>query len=239
MSTKKALITGITGQDGSYLAELLLAKGYEVHGLIRRSSSFNTGRIDHLYQDPHEADAAAVPALRRPDSTQSSLMSHLHAVKPDEVYNLGAQSHVKVSFEMPEYTAESAGIGALRLLEAIRTADWPIRFYQAGSSEMYGTVLETPADRDDAVPPAQPVRRRQGLRVPHHRQLPRGLRHVRLQRHPLQPRVTAPRRDLRHAQDHPRRGRHRGRARRTSSTSATSTPSATGATPATTSRPCG
>ncbi len=132
MSTKKALITGITGQDGSYLAELLLSKGYEVHGLIRRSSSFSTGRIEHLYQDPHVQEQRLF--LHYGDLLdQSSLMSHLHAVKPDEVYNLGAQSHVKVSFEMPEFTAESAGMGALRLLEAIRTADWPIRYYQAGS----------------------------------------------------------------------------------------------------------
>ncbi len=138
-SVKKALITGITGQDGSYLAELLLAKGYEVHGLIRRSSSFTTGRIDHLYHDPHEPGVRLF--LHYADLTDpSSLFSHLHQVKPDEVYNLGAQSHVKVSFEVPEFTADSVGMGTLRLLEAIRTADWPIRFYQAGSSEMFGSA---------------------------------------------------------------------------------------------------
>jgi len=136
---KKALITGITGQDGSYLAELLLDKGYEVHGLIRRSSSFTTGRIDHLYQDPHEHETRLF--LHYADLTDpSSLFSHLHQVKPDEVYNLGAQSHVKVSFEVPEFTADSVGMGTLRLLEAIRTASWPIRYYQAGSSEMYGST---------------------------------------------------------------------------------------------------
>jgi len=144
----KALITGITGQDGSYLAELLLAKGYEVHGLIRRSSSFSTGRIDHLYKDPHEHETRLF--LHYADLTDSSsLHGHLHAVKPDEVYNLGAQSHVKVSFEMPEFTADSVAMGTLRLLEAVRTADWPIRFYQAGSSEMYGSV---PAPQSESTP---------------------------------------------------------------------------------------
>jgi GDPmannose 4,6-dehydratase len=152
---KKALITGITGQDGSYLAELLLDKGYEVHGLIRRSSSFSTGRIEHIYQDPHERGARL--HLHYADLTDSSsLMSHLHAVKPDEVYNLGAQSHVKVSFEMPEFTADTAGMGTLRLLEAIRTAHWPIRYYQAGSSEMYGQVLESPQSETTPFNPRSP-----------------------------------------------------------------------------------
>jgi GDPmannose 4,6-dehydratase len=150
-----ALITGITGQDGSYLAELLLDKGYEVHGLIRRSSSFSTGRIDHLYHDPHESGARLY--LHYADLTDSSsLIGHLHAVKPDEVYNLGAQSHVKVSFEMPEFTADSAGMGTLRMLEAVRTADWPIRFYQAGSSEMYGRVVETPQTEATPFHPRSP-----------------------------------------------------------------------------------
>jgi GDPmannose 4,6-dehydratase len=152
---KKALITGITGQDGSYLAEFLLAKGYEVHGLMRRSSSFSTGRIEHLYQDPHVKEQRMF--LHYGDLLdQSSLMSHLHAVRPDEVYNLGAQSHVKVSFEMPEFTAESVGMGALRLLEAIRTADWPVRYYQAGSSEMYGAVLESPQSETTPFNPRSP-----------------------------------------------------------------------------------
>ena len=145
---KKAMITGITGQDGSYLAELLLQKGYEVHGLIRRSSSFTTGRIDHLYHDPHESGVRLF--LHYADLTDStSLYSHLHSVKPDEVYNLGAQSHVKVSFEVPEFTADSVGMGTLRLLEAVRTADWPIRFYQAGSSEMFGSA---PPPQDESTP---------------------------------------------------------------------------------------
>ena len=155
MSSRRALITGITGQDGSYLAEFLLAKGYDVHGLIRRSSSFNTGRIDHLYHDPHEAGPRL--SLHYADLTDSSsLIGHLHRIKPSEVYNLGAQSHVKVSFEMPEYTADSAGMGTLRLLEAVRTADWPISFYQAGSSEMYGQVVETPQSETTPFRPRSP-----------------------------------------------------------------------------------
>ncbi|MEO6578212.1 MAG: GDP-mannose 4,6-dehydratase [Candidatus Limnocylindria bacterium] len=152
---RKALITGITGQDGSYLAELLLEKGYEVHGLIRRSSQFNTQRIDHLYVDPHEADTRLF--LHYADLTDSSsLFGHLHRIKPAEVYNLGAQSHVKVSFEMPEFTAETAGMGTLRMLEAIRTADWPIRYYQAGSSEMYGKVRESPQTETTPFNPRSP-----------------------------------------------------------------------------------
>jgi GDPmannose 4,6-dehydratase len=153
--TKKALITGVTGQDGSYLAELLLEKGYEVHGLIRRSSSFSTGRIDHLYQDPHEPDVRLF--LHYSDLTDSSsLVTWLNRIRPDEVYNLGAQSHVGVSFEMPEFTADTAGMGTLRLLEAIRHADWPVRFYQAGSSEMFGKVVETPQSERTPFYPRSP-----------------------------------------------------------------------------------
>ena len=152
---KKALITGVTGQDGSYLAELLLDKGYEVHGLIRRSSSFITGRIDHLYRDPHEEDVRFF--LHYSDLTDSSsLVTWLQRIKPDEVYNLGAQSHVAVSFEMPEFTADTAGMGALRLLEAIRHAEWPVRFYQAGSSEMFGQVAESPQNERTAFHPRSP-----------------------------------------------------------------------------------
>ncbi len=153
--TRRALITGITGQDGSYLAELLLAKGYEVHGLIRRSSSFSTGRIDHIYRDPHRP---SVPMhLYYGDlSDSSSLINSLNRIKPDEVYNLGAQSHVKVSFEMPEFTADATGMGTLRLLEAIRHADWQIRYYQAGSSEMYGKVAESPQSETTPFYPRSP-----------------------------------------------------------------------------------
>jgi GDPmannose 4,6-dehydratase len=153
--TKKALVTGITGQDGSYLAELLLGKGYEVHGIIRRSSSFSTGRIDHLYRDPHHQDVPLV--LHYGDlSDSSSLINTLNQIRPEEVYNLGAQSHVLVSFEMPEFTADTAGMGNLRLLEAVRHADWPIRFYQAGSSEMFGKVAETPQTERTPFYPRSP-----------------------------------------------------------------------------------
>ncbi len=151
----RALISGITGQDGSYLTELLLSKGYEVHGLIRRSSSFNTGRIDHLYRDPLQGKTNLF--LHYADLTDSSsLIGHIHRIKPAEVYNLGAQSHVKVSFEMPEFTAETVAMGTLRMLEAVRTADWPIRFYQAGSSEMYGEVLERPQRETTPFNPRSP-----------------------------------------------------------------------------------
>ncbi len=144
-SSKRALITGITGQDGSYLAELLLAKGYEVHGIKRRSSSFNTDRIDHLYQDPHQQGRKFV--LHYGDLTDATnLIRILQQVQPDEVYNLGAQSHVQVSFETPEYTANSDALGTLRLLEAIRILglEKKTRFYQASTSELYGKVRETP-----------------------------------------------------------------------------------------------
>ena len=152
---RRALITGITGQDGSYLAELLLSKGYEVHGLIRRSSSFSTGRIDHIYRDPH---AANVPMhLYYGDlADSSSLINSLNRIRPDEVYNLGAQSHVKVSFDMPEFTADTTGMGTLRLLESIRHADWPVRYYQAGSSEMFGKVAESPQTETTPFYPRSP-----------------------------------------------------------------------------------
>jgi len=137
---KKALITGITGQDGSYLAELLLSKGYEVHGIIRRSSSFNTHRVDHIYQDQHEDNVNFF--LHYGDLTDSSNLNRLiEKIGPAEIYNLGAQSHVKVSFEVPEYTAEVDGIGTLRLLDAIRETGVGSRFYQASTSELYGKVV--------------------------------------------------------------------------------------------------
>jgi GDPmannose 4,6-dehydratase len=152
---KKALITGITGQDGSYLAEFLLAKGYEVHGLIRRSSSFNTGRIDHLYVDPHQADTRLF--LHYGDLTDgTNLREVLTRVQPDEVYNLGAQSHVRVSFDQPVYTAQVDAVGTVRLLEAIRDTGLPIRFYQASSSEMYGQAAETPQTERTPFHPRSP-----------------------------------------------------------------------------------
>ena len=145
---KRALITGITGQDGSYLAELLLEEGYEVHGIIRRSSSFNTGRIDHLYQDPHEPDIRMF--LHYGDLTDGSQLARLiRTIEPDEIYNLGAQSHVMVSFEQPEYTGDVSGIGVTRLLEAIRESGVQTRMYQAASSEMFG---DAPAPQSEATP---------------------------------------------------------------------------------------
>lgn len=152
---KRALVTGITGQDGSYLAELLLAKGYEVHGVVRRSSSFNTERIDHLYRDPHEPGVKLL--LHHGDlNDASSLQAIIDEVKPDEVYNLGAQSHVRVSFDIPEYTAEVTGLGTVRLLEAIRKLGTKCRFYQASSSELYGKVVETPQRETTPFHPRSP-----------------------------------------------------------------------------------
>src|SRR6187549_773096 len=152
---KRALITGITGQDGSYLAELLLAKGYEVFGLVRRSSSFNTDRIDHLYRDPHAPDVRL--RLIYGDLNDASSLNHiLRQVKPNEIYNLGAQSHVRVSFDVPEYTADVTGLGCVRLLEAIRETELPCRFYQASSSELYGKVVETPQRETTPFHPRSP-----------------------------------------------------------------------------------
>ena len=137
--TKRAFVTGITGQDGSYLAELLLSKGYEVHGLIRRSSTFNTTRIDHLYVDPHNPNAKLF--LHYGDlSDGSRLVTLLSEIQPHEVYNLGAQSHVRVSFDEPEHTADTTGTGTVRLLEAVRVSGIRTKFYQASSSELYGAT---------------------------------------------------------------------------------------------------
>jgi GDPmannose 4,6-dehydratase len=154
---RKALITGITGQDGAYLAELLLKKGYEVHGIKRRASSFNTDRIDHLYQDPHETDVRLT--LHYGDLTDATnLIRIIQQVRPDEIYNLAAQSHVAVSFETPEYTANSDALGTLRILEAIRILDLQdtTRFYQASTSEMYGKVQEIPQSETTPFYPRSP-----------------------------------------------------------------------------------
>jgi GDPmannose 4,6-dehydratase len=152
---KRALITGITGQDGSYLAELLIEKNYEVHGMIRRSSSFNTERIDHLYRDRHDPDARLF--LHYGDLADGSAIAGLLSkVKPDEIYNLGAQSHVRVSFDIPEYTGDITGLGTVRLLEAIRDVGLATRFYQASSSELYGKVVETPQRETTPFYPRSP-----------------------------------------------------------------------------------
>lgn len=152
---KKALITGITGQDGSYLAELLLEKGYEVHGIIRRSSSFNTGRIEHLYQDFHVNDARIF--LHYGDLSDSSALSRLlEKIQPDEIYNLAAQSHVRVSFDIPEYTADVVGLGTIRILDAIKETKIKTKFYQASTSELYGKVVETPQTEKTPFYPRSP-----------------------------------------------------------------------------------
>ena len=152
---KKALITGITGQDGSYLTELLLEKGYEVHGMIRRSSSFNTGRIDHLYNDSSIYDKSLF--LHYGDLTDSSNLNRLlEKINPDEIYNLGAQSHVQVSFEVPEYTADVDGVGTLRFLDAIKEIGINTRFYQASTSELYGKAREVPQDENTQFYPRSP-----------------------------------------------------------------------------------
>ena len=154
---KKALITGVTGQDGAYLSEFLLKKGYEVHGIKRRSSSFNTQRIDHLYQDPHVSNKRFI--LHYGDLTDTSnLVRILQEVQPDEIYNLGAQSHVQVSFEVPEYTADTVGMGTLRLLEAIRILgmEKKVRMYQASTSELFGKVQEVPQKETTPFYPRSP-----------------------------------------------------------------------------------
>ena len=151
---RRALITGITGQDGSYLAELLLEKGYEVHGLIRRASTFNTARIDHLYRDPHDPDARLF--LHYGDLADGSrLVTLLHRIQPDEIYHLGAQSHVRVSFDEPEHTGDTTGLGTTRLLEALRITELPARFYQASSSEMFGAT-PPPQDEETLFHPRSP-----------------------------------------------------------------------------------
>ena len=154
-SKKRALLTGTNGQDGSYLAELLLEKGYDVYGMIRRSSSFNTGRINHIYQDPHEQDVK-LKLVFGDLADSSSINQLLREVKPDEIYNLGAQSHVKVSFDIPEYTGDVVGLGATRILEAIRENGLNTRYYQASSSEMYGKVQAVPQTEETPFYPRSP-----------------------------------------------------------------------------------
>jgi GDPmannose 4,6-dehydratase len=149
----RALITGITGQDGSYLAELLVAKGYEVHGIVRRSSSLNRGRIDHIFKGAQ----SSAPTLHYGDLTDATSIGRiLRLVRPDEIYNLGAQSHVKVSFDVPDYTAETAGVGCLRILEAVRESGYSPKFYQAGSSEMFGFVQAVPQNETTPFYPRSP-----------------------------------------------------------------------------------
>ena len=180
---KTALISGITGQDGAYLAELLLAKGYIVHGIKRRASLFNTDRVDHLYQDPHLATQNFV--LHYGDMTDATnLIRIVQEVQPDEIYNLAAQSHVQVSFESPEYTANADAVGTLRLLEAIRILGLTekTRFYQASTSELYGKVHETPQTETTPFYPRSP-RSSKAICILDRRELPRSLRLIRIKRY--------------------------------------------------------
>jgi hypothetical protein len=208
---KKALITGITGQDGSYLAELLLEKGYEVHGIIRRASTFNTSRIDHLYSDPHVNGVRLF--LHYGDLADSvQMVKLLYELQPDEIYNLGAQSHVRVSFDIPEYTGDVDGLGAQRILEAIREAGLvkKVRYYQASSSEMYGKVQQVPQTEKTPFWPRSPYGCAKAYAYYLTVNYRESYNHSREQRHPLQPRVAPARRDLRHAQDHPGGDPHQG-----------------------------
>jgi GDPmannose 4,6-dehydratase len=171
---KKALITGITGQDGSYLADLLLRKGYEIHGILRRACTFNTDRIDHLCQDPHVHGVKLF--LHYGDLADSvHLVKLIYQVKPDEIYHLGAQSHVRVSFDIPEYAADVTGIGAIRILEAMRETGVESRFYQASSSEMFGKVQAIPQSETTPFLVAQPLRCGQSVCLLGHGQLSRRL----------------------------------------------------------------
>ena len=210
---KTALITGVTGQDGAYLARLLLGKGYVVHGIKRRSSSFNTGRIDHIYQDPHDASARLI--LHYGDLTDATnLIRIVQETQPDEIYNLAAQSHVQVSFETPEYTANADAIGTLRLLEAIRILglDKKTRFYQASTSELFGWCRRLPQNETTPFYPRSPygAAKLYAYWITVNYREAYGLHAS--QRHPVQPRKPAARRDLRHPQDHARRRRHQARA---------------------------
>ena len=191
MSGKVALITGATGQDGAYLAELLLAKGYIVHGVKRRSSSFNTGRVDHLYADPHQKDVRFF--LHFGDLTDATnLIRLIQEIQPHEIYNLAAQSHVQVSFETAEYTANADALGTLRLLEAIRILKLETKRPLLSGVDLRALRQRhrSAAEGDDAVCAAQPLRRGQALRLLDHGQLSRGLRHPCLERHSVQSRKS-------------------------------------------------
>ena len=182
---KKALITGITGQDGAYLAELLLAKEYEVHGIIRRASTFNTQRVDHLYQDPHRGDTHLL--LHYGDLSDAGQITNiLYNIRPDEIYHLGAQSHVRVSFDIPEYTGDVTGMGTTRVLEALRRSGIPAQVLP-GIQQRDVRLGSCASVGEHAVSAAKPLCRGEGLRLLDDGQLSGGVRDVRQQRHPLQP----------------------------------------------------
>jgi len=195
----RALVTGVTGQDGSYLAELLLSKGYEVHGIIRRASSFNTTRLDHVYEDPHKPGTRLF--LHYGDlSSGEQLTNLIYNIRPEEIYNLGAQSHVKVSFDIPEYTGDTTGLGTTRILEAVRRSGIRTRFYQASSSEMFGSSLPPRTKRRRFGREA--LWRSEAVLLLADSELSASLRLIRLQRNTLQSRKPAARRDICHSQDH-------------------------------------
>jgi len=207
MDKKIALISGITGQDGSFLAEFLIEKGYEVHGILRRSSSFNTGRIEHLYLDEWVRDMKKnrLVNLHYGDMTDSSsLIRIIQQVQPDEIYNLAAQSHVKVSFDVPEYTAEADAVGTLRMLEAVRILglEKKTKIYQASTSELFGLVQEVPQKETTPFYPRSPygVAKQYGFLIK--KNYTGKLRHVRRKRHSLQPRKRTARRNLRDTQNY-------------------------------------
>ena len=208
--SKTALITGITGQDGSYLAEFLLRRRYRVYGLIRRSSSFNTSRIDHIYQDPHERDLR-LRLIYGDLNDASSVNKILGDVQPDEIYNLGAQSHVMVSFDIPEYTGEVTGLGTVRLLEGIRQTRIGAKFYQASSSELYGLAQEVPQKETTPFYPRSPYACAKAYAFYMVTQLPGSLRPICLQRHLVQPRKPETRRNVRQQKNHPRGDTHQRR----------------------------
>ncbi len=186
---KKALITGITGQDGSYLAELLLSKGYEVHGLIRRASTFNTQRIEHIYHDPHGNGEKVNLYLHYGDlANAGNLVDLVYSIRPEEVYHLAAQSHVRVSFDLPEYTGDVTGLGTMRILEAIRKSGLAARFYQASSSEMFGAA-KPPQNEDTPFQPQSPYAAAKVYAYWVTRELPGRLPAFRQQRDPVQPRI--------------------------------------------------
>ena len=229
-----ALITGISGQDGSFLAEFLLAKGYEVHGLVRRSSTVGWQRLEALNEQGHGRLHLHYGDLSDP----LGLVRLLSALQPTEVYNLAAQSHVAVSFELPDFTGDVTGVGVMRLLEALRVSGVPARFYQASSSEMFGSA-PPPQTELTRVPSPLAVRRGEGLRLLGDGQLPRELRDVRLQRDPVQPRERATWRELRDPQGHPGGRRDRCRPAGQARPRQPRGQARTGASPATTSRRCG
>ena len=206
---KKALITGITGQDGSYLAELLLSKGYEVHGMIRRASTFNTHRIDHIYHDPHNANGVNLFLHYGDVAASGNLIELIYNIRPDEIYHLAAQSHVRVSFDMPEYTGDVTALGTMRVLEAIRKSGVPARFYQASSSEMFGSAMP-PQNESTPFEPRSPYAAAKLYAYWVTRNYRQGYQLYASNGILFNHESPRQRRDLRHPEDHPGGGGHQG-----------------------------